>query len=124
MLLFMPNKNRIQFLKDQLRQNTSINLDVLTTNIALKVTLVKQTNSNKTNSKEELGVSQEDKYLVKSIDIYLANIASQEKLRQRQKLQQKVQGDVRITKPLQRQQGYQPTTIQNVRPEEYIQVTP
>ena len=77
----MPNKNRIQFLKDQLRQNTNINLDAPTANIALKVILVKQINNNKTNSKEELGVSQEDKYLVKSIDIYLANIASQEELR-------------------------------------------
>ena len=100
MLLFMPNKNRIQFLKDQLRQNTSINLDALTANIALKVTLVKWTNNNKTNSEEELGVSQEDEYLVKSIDIYLANTASQEEPRQRQKLQQKVQGDAQITKPL------------------------
>ena len=96
----MPSENRIQFLKDQLRQNTGINLDTLTTNIALKVTLVKQINNNKTDSKEELGVSWEDKYLVKSIDIYSANIASQEELRQRQKLQQKVQGDIRITKPL------------------------
>ena len=77
----MPNKNRIQFLKDQLRQNTSINPDIPTTNIALKVTLVKQADANKTNSKEELGVSQEDKYQVKSIDIYLANIASQEELK-------------------------------------------
>ena len=77
----MPSKNRIQFLKDQLRQNTSINLDILTINIVLKVILVKQINNNKTNSKEELGVSQEDKYLVKSIDIYLANIVSQEEPR-------------------------------------------
>ena len=96
----MPSKNRIQFLKDQLRQNTSINPDTLTANIAPKVTLVKWINNNKTNSKEELGVSQEDKYLVKSIDIYLVNIASQEEPRQRQKLQQKVQGDIQITKPL------------------------
>ena len=58
-----------------------MNVDALTINIALKLTLVKQTNDNKTNSKEELGVSQEDKYLVNSIDIYLANIASQEELR-------------------------------------------
>ena len=58
----MPSKNRIQFLKDQLRQNTGINLDILTINTALKVTLVKQVNNNKTNSKEELGVSQEDEY--------------------------------------------------------------
>ena len=58
----MPGKNRIQFLKDQLRQNTNINLDTLTINIALKVTLVKWANNNKTNNKEELGVSQEDKY--------------------------------------------------------------
>ena len=72
----MSNKNRIQFLKNQLRQNTSINLNILTANKALKVTLVKQINNNKTNSEEELGVSQEDKYLVKSIDIYLANAAS------------------------------------------------
>ena len=77
----MPNKNRIQFLKDQLRQNTSINLDAPTANKALKVILVKQINDNKTNSKEELGVSQEDKYLVKSIGICSANTASQEEPR-------------------------------------------
>ena len=77
----MPNKNRIQFFKDQLRQNTGINLDALTINIALKVILVKWINNNKTNSKEELGVSQEDEYLVKSIDIYLVNAASQEEPR-------------------------------------------
>ena len=38
--------------------------------------LVKWTNNNKTDSEEELRVSWEDKYLVKSIDIYLANTAS------------------------------------------------
>ena len=100
MLLFIPSKNRIQFLKDQLIQNTGINLDTLTINIALKVTLVKQADDNKTNSKEELGVSQEDKYQVESIDVYLASIASQKELREYQRLQQKVQGDMRITKPL------------------------
>ena len=62
MLLFIPSKNRIQFLKDQLRQNTGINLDAPTINIALKVTLVKWVDDNKTNSKEELGVNQEDEY--------------------------------------------------------------
>ena len=100
MLLFILDKSRIQLIKDQLRQNTSINLDAPTINIALKVTLVKQVDDNKTNSEEELGVNQEDKYQVKSIDIYLVNITSQEELKQRQKLQQKVQGDTRITKPL------------------------
>ena len=58
----MPSKNKIQFIKDQLKQNTSINLDELIVNITLKVTLVKQVNNNKTNSKEELGASWEDKY--------------------------------------------------------------
>ena len=58
----MPSKNRIQFLKDQLRQNTGINLDILTINIAPKVISVKWVNNNETDSKEELGVSQEDKY--------------------------------------------------------------
>ena len=69
----MPKKNRIQFLKDWLRQNTSINLDALTVNIVLKVMLIKWANNNKTNSEEELGVSWEDKYQVKSIDIDLVN---------------------------------------------------
>ena len=82
MLPFMPSKNRIQFLKDWLRQNTGINLDILTVNIAPKVTSVKQVNNNEINNKEELGVSWEDKYQVKSIDINLANIVSQEKLKQ------------------------------------------
>ena len=81
MLLFILDKNRIQFLKDYLRQNTIINPDAPTINTALKVILVKQVDANKTNSKEELGVSWEDKYQVKSIDIYLVNIASQEELR-------------------------------------------
>ena len=58
----MPNKNRIQFLKDQLRQNTSINLDVLTVNMTLKVILVKWVNDNETDSEEELGASWEDEY--------------------------------------------------------------
>ena len=58
----MPRKNRIQFLKDQLRQNTSINLDIPTINIVPKVILVKWADNNKTNSEEELGVNQEDKY--------------------------------------------------------------
>ena len=72
----MPNKNRIQFLKDWLRQNTGINLDVPTANIAPKVTSVKWTNDNETDSEEELGVSWEDEYLVESIDICSANAAS------------------------------------------------
>ena len=58
----MPSENRIQFLKDWLRQNTSINPDTLIINIAPKGILVKWANNNETNSKEELGVSQEDKY--------------------------------------------------------------
>ena len=53
----MPNKNRIQFLKDWLRQNTSINLDVLTVNIALKVMLVGWVNNNEIDSKEKLEVN-------------------------------------------------------------------
>ena len=57
MLPFIPSENRIQFLKDWLRQNTSINLNAPIVNIAPKVTLVKWTNNNETNSEEELGVS-------------------------------------------------------------------
>ena len=53
----MLSKNRIQSLKDWLRQNTSINLDILTINMTLKVTLVEWVNNNETDSKEELGVS-------------------------------------------------------------------
>ena len=77
----MPNKNRIQFFKDWLRWNININLDILTVNIVLKIILVKWANNNKTNSKKELGVSQKNKYQVKSIDINLANAAFQEKLK-------------------------------------------
>ena len=76
MLLFIPSKNRIQFIKDWLRQNTGINPNALTVNIALKVILVEQINNNKTNSKEELGVSQENEYQVKSIYMGSINIAS------------------------------------------------
>ena len=72
----MPNENRIQFLKDWLRQNTGINPDALTANVAPKVTSVEWINNNETNSEEELGVSWEDEYLVESIDIFLANAAS------------------------------------------------
>ena len=72
----MPSKNRIQFIKDWLRQNTSINSNALTVNIILKVTLVEWINNNETNSKEELGVSWEDEYQVKSIYIGLINAAS------------------------------------------------
>ena len=72
----MPNKNRIQFFKDWLKQNTSINLDALTINIAPKVISVEWANNNKTDSKEELGVNWEDKYQVKSIDVDLANVVS------------------------------------------------
>ena len=53
----MPSKNRIQFFKDWLRQNTSINLDALTVNIVLKVMSVGWVNDNETGSKEELGVN-------------------------------------------------------------------
>ena len=81
MFLFMLSENKIQFFKDQLRQNTSINLDILTINIAPKVMLVGWANNNKIDSKEKLGVSWEDKYQVKSIDIDLANVMSQEKLK-------------------------------------------
>ena len=59
-----------------MRQNTSINLDALTVNIAPKVMLVEWVNDNETNSKEELGASWEDKYQVKSIDIGLVNAVS------------------------------------------------
>ena len=72
----MPSKNRIQFIKDWLKQNTGINPNAPTVNIILKVILVEWINNNKTNSKEELGVSQEDKYQVKSIYIGLINAAS------------------------------------------------
>ena len=58
----MPSKNRIQFIKDWLRQNTSINSNTPTVNIILKVILVEWINNNKTNSKEELGASWEDEY--------------------------------------------------------------
>ena len=57
MLPFIPNKNRIQFFKDWLRQNTSINLDALTINIVPKVMSVKWVNNNETDSKKELGVN-------------------------------------------------------------------
>ena len=53
----MPSKNKNWFFKNQLRQNTSINLDVLPINIILKVTLVEQINNNKMNNKEELGAN-------------------------------------------------------------------
>ena len=56
-----------------MRQNTSINPDALTVNIAPKVTSVKWANNNETNNEEKLGVNWEDKYQVKSIDIDLAN---------------------------------------------------
>ena len=69
----MPGKNKIQFFKDWLRQNTGINPDVLTVNIAPKVMSVEWVNDNKTDSKEELGVNWEDEYQVKSIDIDLVN---------------------------------------------------
>ena len=72
----MPGENRIQFLKDQLRQNTSINLDILAVNIAPKVTSVKQVNDNEIDSEEELGVNWEDEYQVESIDVDLANAMS------------------------------------------------
>ena len=58
----MPSENRIQFLKDWLRQNTGINLDALIVNIVPKVTSVKWVNDNEINSKEDLGASQEDEY--------------------------------------------------------------
>ena len=81
MLPFMPGKNKIQFLKDWLRQNTGINLDTLTINIAPKVMSVGWVNDNETDSEEELGVSWEEEYQVKSIDVDLVNIVSQEKLK-------------------------------------------
>ena len=74
MFLFMLGENRIQFFKDWLRQNTGINLDILTVNIVLKVMLIKWVNNNEINSEEELGVNWEDKYQVKSIDIDLVNV--------------------------------------------------
>ena len=52
-----------------MRQNTGINLDVLTINIVLKVMSVEWVNNNKIDSEEELGVNWEDEYQVKSIDI-------------------------------------------------------
>ena len=58
----MPGKNKIQFIKDQLRQNTGINLDKLIVNIIPKVMLVEWANNNKTDSEEELGVNWEDEY--------------------------------------------------------------
>ena len=72
----MLGKNKIQFFKDWLRQNTGINLDALTVNITLKVMLVEWANNNKINNEEKLGVSWEDKYQVKSIDMGSANAMS------------------------------------------------
>ena len=76
MLPFIPGKNKIQFIKDWLRQNTSINPNTLMVNTALKVMLVEQINNNKTDSKEELGASQEDEYQVESIYMGLIKAAS------------------------------------------------
>ena len=62
MFPFIFSKNKIQFFKDWLKQNTGINLDKLIVNIILKVILVEWVNDNKTDSEEELGVSWEDEY--------------------------------------------------------------
>ena len=125
---YLPSNNRIQFLKDWLRQNANIDPDATatatTTGVQLAAASVEFVESNGAESEEELGESWEDVYQVESVYVDSVGAATQSQPTTRSYDLRKPRGDVRVTKPPPRPSGPQPATVRNVRPGGHVQIAP
>jgi len=118
---YLPSDNRIQFLKDWLRQNANIDPDAPVTGVQPKAASVELVESSDAESEEELGESWEDVYQVESICVDSVGAATQSQPVLRSYNLRRPQGEVRVTK---QPSGQRPATVRNVRPGGHVQIAP
>jgi hypothetical protein len=124
MIPYLPSDNRIQFLKDWLRQNANIDPDAPGTGVQPKAASVELVEGSDAESEEELGESWEDVYQVESICVDSVGAATQSQPVPRSYNLRKPQGEVRVTKPPPKPSGQRPAVVRNVRPGGHVQIAP